>query len=86
MPVPIKIVFVFASSLYGSEDRSLFNETGLVLQSFLLTKRERIGQRAACFSAVFFYLMTRTHCDSVLETEVKMAALNVRLRALLLNV
>lgn len=50
---------------------------------------------AACFSAGFLllsssltgeYLMTRTHCDSVLESEGKMAALNVRLWTLLLNV
>lgn len=88
----MKIVFAFVSSLYRSEDRSLFDETELNNAIIFIavcpaTEREKQTDNCLFFCSFLLlssslsgeYLMTRTYCDSVLESEVKMAALNVRL-------
>lgn len=55
--IPIKIVFVFARSLHGSENRSPFNETEVTLQSFLLTRNRNGGRETDTELLVFTALI-----------------------------
>lgn len=50
---------LFASSHFGSEDQSLFNESQRTLQSFLLTKTRK-GETVS-FSAVNFFYCSHHH-------------------------